>query len=790
MKTLIDYKKELNPPQLEAVKYTESPLLVLAGAGSGKTRVITYKIAYLINECGITPEGILAVTFTNKAANEMKERVEKLIGREVDIWVRTFHSSAVRILRGMAGFFDIDPSFTIVDADDQLSIVKLIIKEMGLDQDIYRPQKYAYLIERAKDRLLFPREAFDSGFSTDPLFYEIYEKYQNKLENENLLDFGDLIFRLVRGLKKNQSALKVLKERFKYVLIDEFQDTNHAQYELVKLLCLPRGNICVVGDDDQSIYGFRGARIENIYNFLKDFPNAKVVKLEQNYRSYRKILSASSSVIDKNPSRMGKKLFTRKGEGENLVFFRAGDDFKEAIYVASQIKKLRNDGYRYSDIAVFYRMNAQSRAFEVIFNRLQIPYRLVGSVRFYDREEIKDIFGYLKILINPYDEVSIRRIASKPPRGIGEKTLDWILKSTVYRGMPVFALKTMVSEEENSKKNAEDAYSNNLSSGEDESFRYSGDFVGTGEKVTIPVSKRKQVCGFINLLLELRTAMSELPPTEFIKELYLKSGYLDWLRKNNKIEKIRNLEELYNAIEEYFKTYPEARIEDYVNDASLYQSIDEAGEGADAVLLITLHNAKGLEFPVVFMVGMEAGIFPHYLSSDTRAELEEERRLCYVGMTRAMEKLFMTAAKKRKLFGRTVERDVSCFIRDIPPELLEEDSHFDPYEMGIVYGDYSFGDYQNTLGTKKESLNSDVTYYTRKNRIKMTYSDKPGKSGVETISKKTLKPEEVEVGDRVIHGVYGSGRVWKKDGDVVLIEFDDGKKMSFILKYAPLEKEN
>lgn len=724
MKTLIEYKRELNPPQFEAVRYTDSPLLVLAGAGSGKTRVITYKISYLISECGIPPEGIMAVTFTNKAANEMKERVEKLIGREVNIWVRTFHSSAVRILRGMAGFFGIDPSFTIADTDDQISIIKLIIKEMGLDQEIYRPQKYAYLIDRAKDRLLFPQEAFDTGFSTDPVFYEIYDRYQNKLESENLLDFGDLISRLVRGLKKNPSALKILKERFRYILIDEFQDTNQAQYELVKLLCLPEGNVCVVGDDDQSIYGFRGARIENIYNFLKDFPDVRVVKLEQNYRSFRKILSASSSVIDKNPGRMGKKLFTKKGEGENLVFFKAKDDYEEALYVALQIEKLVKGGYKYSDIAVFYRMNAQSRAFEVIFNRMRIPYRLVGSVRFYDREEIKDIFAYLRVLINPYDGVSLRRIAPKPPRGIGEKTINWILGSSIYRGQSVFSL--------------------------------------LKEKLS---GSKNKIYNFINLLLELRTLMTELPPTEFIKKLYFKTEYLDWLKKNNKIEKIKNLEELYNAIEEYFKTHPEARIEDYVNDASLYQSIDETAGDADAVLLITLHNAKGLEFPVVFMVGMEAGIFPHYLSSDTSSDLEEERRLCYVGMTRAMEKLFLTAAKKRKLFGRTIERDVSCFLRDIPREFLEEEPYFSIYIEGSTE---TFLYNRNT-----EIAGSDGRKFSSEKR-----------------NKATLRPDEIDIGDRVVHGIYGSGKIEKKEGDVVSIEFDDGKKMSFILKYTPLEKEN
>jgi DNA helicase-2/ATP-dependent DNA helicase PcrA len=353
MSPVIPYERHLNPAQLEAVFYNESPLLVLAGAGSGKTRVITYKIAYLINECGVDPRNILAVTFTNKASSEMNQRVQALVGENVDIWVKTFHSTAAKLLRTMGSHFGIDAGFTIIDQQDQKVMVRKIIKDLNLDIETYKPEKYTYLIDRAKDRLLDPETAYSESFSTDPYFFDIYRVYEEKLINENLLDFGDLIYRLTRGLTHSNEALTLLKKRFRYILVDEFQDTNHAQYSLVKKLTLPDGNICVVGDDDQSIYGFRGARIENILSFSRDYSNTKTVKLEENYRSYQTILTASSRLIDKNPDRLGKTLYTNKGDGEKLEFFRASSDYNEASYIAGQINRLTGfDNYSYSDIAV------------------------------------------------------------------------------------------------------------------------------------------------------------------------------------------------------------------------------------------------------------------------------------------------------------------------------------------------------------------------------------------------------------------------------------------------------
>jgi DNA helicase-2/ATP-dependent DNA helicase PcrA len=415
----IPYERDLNQSQLDAVQYHHSPLLVLAGAGSGKTRVITYKIAYLINECGFDPGSILAVTFTNKASNEMKMRVMALLGEEVDVWIKTFHSTAAKLLRIYGKYFGVEHGFSIIDQHDQHIVVRDIIKKMNIDTESHKPEKYVYLIERAKNNLLNPDEALTAEFSTDPLFYEIFRRYESILKGENLFDFGDLLFNIVRILRENEEALTLLKRRFQYILVDEFQDTNHSQYILVKLLALPEGRVCVVGDDDQSIYGFRGAKVENILNFQADYKGTKVVKLEENYRSYQNILTASSSLINRNTGRLGKTLYTRKGKGEKVCFFHASTDLNEALFIAREIQDLiYRDGYGYSDMAVFYRMNAQSRSFESIFSQLRIPYTIVGGLRFYEREEIKDILSYIKLVINPLDEISLRRVIAKLEKAV------------------------------------------------------------------------------------------------------------------------------------------------------------------------------------------------------------------------------------------------------------------------------------------------------------------------------------------------------------------------------------
>jgi DNA helicase-2/ATP-dependent DNA helicase PcrA len=727
MRRNIPYAKDLNPSQLEAVRYYGSPLLVLAGAGSGKTRVITYKIANLINEGGHDPGSILAVTFTNKASNEMRERVNELLGSEMDVWVKTFHSTAAKLLRIYGRFFGVDARFSIIDQQDQTALVKQILKKINVDSESHRPQKYVYLIESAKNNLLSVDDASADDFSTDPLFYDIYRNYEEILRRENLFDFGDLIYSLVRGLKKSKDTLSTLKQRFRYILVDEFQDTNNSQYELMKLLALPEGNICVVGDDDQSIYGFRGARVENVLNFREDYDGAKIIKLEENYRSYQTILTASSHVISNNPERLGKTLFTRKGSGEKLSFYRAYTDRGEALFIAREVQNLMlAQGYRYCDFAVFYRVNAQSRVLESTFTRARIPYKIVGGLRFYEREEIKDTLSYIRLLLNPMDEISLRRVIAKPPRGIGNRTIDWMVERTIARGLP---------------------------------------FYRAAEEEEIPHSRARQVREFTVCMKELHDVVETSSPPELLSRIYREIGYTEWLRSGGKEEKLYNLDELYNAVEEFSRRNPASPISEFVEEVSLNQGAGEE-EFADfraneRVFLITLHNAKGLEFPVVFMAGMEEGIFPHFLSGERREDLQEERRLCYVGMTRAMERLYFTAAKTRRLYGRSIERDVSNFIQEVPSELLVYREEKDLESQRFLYYD---------RGTDKRKAASSRT-------------------GART-SRTADEADRIEQNSRVVHEQYGKGKVMEVSGGIAVVEFDDGKIMKFMLKYTPIRKDD
>ena len=713
----IFYERDLNPAQLEAVYYTNSPLLVLAGAGSGKTRVITYKIAYLINECGYSPENMFAVTFTNKASIEMRERVNLLLGEKVDVWVKTFHSSAARLLRMWGRGLNVEPDFSIIDQQDQHALVRKIVTGMNIDTEIYRPEKYVYLINRAKDQLLSAEAAESENFSTDFYFNDVYKRYEEILAKEHVLDFGDLIFRLTRGFQENREVLDRVRERFRYVLVDEFQDTNHAQYVLVKQLTDSHGNVCAVGDDDQSIYGFRGARVENILNYAKEYRNCRIIKLEENYRSYQNILTASSKLIDNNSERLGKTLFTKKGEGEKLVFCRTDSDYDEARFIAGTVRDLVMGGeYEYRDIAVFYRMNAQSRVFESVFNQDRIPYTIVGGLRFFEREEIKDILAYVRLAINPMDEMALERIANRPPRGIGRKTVARLVESYLGSGHSI---------------------------------------LDVGEDLDIAASRKKLVLQFVAFIDELREMINGQDPPSLLRYLYEKTGYLDWLKRERRDEKVRNLEELYNAVDEFHRNNPSSPINDFVEEVSLNQGARDDEFKNNRVHLITLHNAKGLEFPVVFMAGMEEGIFPHYLSGEALQDQQEERRLCYVGMTRAMVRLYFTAARRRLLFGRTVERDVSTFLSEIPKELVVERS----------YGFNATG-YGSSYQTRFSPL-------TDRGKVKVVERDISG----------------IEVGTKVVHRDFGRGTVRSLENEIAEIGFDDGTIMKFMLKYTPLEIE-
>ena len=727
----IEYRKELNDHQLKAVQYFDSSLLVLAGAGSGKTRVITYKIAYMIEKLGYYPHSILAVTFTNKASGEMAERINNLLGENLNLWIKTFHSSAAKILRIYGKDLGIDPNFTIIDQNDQKLLIKNILKEANIDTDKYPPERYVYLINRAKDRLLNVDEAFKEGLTNDKVFYDVYASYQRRLVKENLLDFADLIFRLVKGLKKNSGVLTELKNRFNYILVDEFQDTNYAQYELIKLLALPEGNISVVGDDDQSIYGFRGARVENVINFTKDFKACKIIKLEENYRSYQTILSASSHLINKNKGRLGKTLFTNKGEGYKITFHVAPTDYYEANFIASEIMKLMSTyGYGYSDFAVFFRTNAQSRIFESVFSNYRIPYTVVGGFKFYEREEIKDIISYIKLALNPSEEVSLMRIYNKPPRGIGEKSLNEIIKHTI-------------------------AANGSLYRGVDD--------------INVPASRKKMVKHFIDMIKNIGETAKTLSPPELLRYVYRETGYLDWLEETGKNDKIQNLEELYNAVEEFFISSPEGTIQNFIEEISLDTGARSEDFEKGTVYLITLHNAKGLEFPVVFMAGMEDGLFPHFLAEEDN-DIQEERRLCYVGMTRAMERLYLSAAETRKIYGRVIQHKTSRFIEELPKNL-------------IIFTRRDYG-YNGDL------FSSDRSGYVKTGSFGSTNSRSGSNRNVKgNNNQNTLKDFDISEGERVVHKNFGSGEVIKKLGEIITIKFDDGKRMKFMLKYTPLTRE-
>lgn len=717
----MEFREHLNPAQLEAVLHSETPLLVLAGAGSGKTRVITYKIAYLIHECGYSPEEIFAVTFTNKASNEMRERVNLLLGDRVDVWVRTFHSSAAKLLRVWGTSLGIDPGFSIIDQQDQRSLLKKIIRNMDIDSETYKPEKYIYLIGRAKDLLMDADEASSASFSSDLYFDDVYAQYQAILNRENLFDFSDLLFKLTRSLKRHEAVLERIRERFRYILVDEFQDTNHAQYVLIRQLSEGEGSICVVGDDDQSIYGFRGARIENIHNFIKEYKKCRVIKLEENYRSFQNILTASSQLINNNAKRLGKNLFTKKGDGEKLVFYRTSTDYEESRFISKIILDLvSNQGYRYSDCAVFYRMNAQSRAFESVFNQERIPYTIVGGLRFFEREEIKDILAYIRLAINPMDEIALKRIANRPPRGIGQKTVDAMVSSRIDRGNSIL--------QEN-------------------------------DDLPIASSRKKAVRAFTDLVTDLAERLTTQDPPSILRHVYTKSGYLEWLNRGQNEERVKNLEELYNAVFEFHQNSPESTIVDFVEEVSLNQGAREDEFKHNRVHLITLHNAKGLEFPIVFMAGMEEGVFPHYLSGERLEDLQEERRLCYVGMTRAMERLYLTAARSRLLWGRTVERDVSKFIREIPKDLLIEKD----YGVSASYG---------AAGRSGGSL-----------------PRFPASSGKQKKSIVERDNSDITANSRVVHESFGRGTVRSLQDDIAEIEFDDGQVMKFMLKYTPIKLE-
>ncbi len=636
-----DLIEGLNDKQKEAVLATEGPCLVIAGAGSGKTKVLTHKIAYLMTEKNVKPWNILAITFTNKAANEMKERVENLVGEAAkDMWIGTFHSICVRILRKYIDRLGFDHSFLIFDTSDQRTLIKECMKALKIDDKMFTDRSVLAEISNGKNEMLEPK-AYQTKYAGDyrkEIIGRIYELYQHRLKENNAIDFDDIINFAIKILTQNEDALEYYTNKFHYVLVDEYQDTNKAQFTLVTILASKYGNITVVGDNDQGIYSFRGADITNILNFEKDFPGTQIIKLEQNYRCTGNILKAANAVIKHNENKYEKKLWTENDEGALPTIHKSDDEYDEGRYIVEEINHLRREEYfKYADFTILYRMNSQSRAIEEILRREGIPYKIVGGLKFYERKEIKDIISYLRLIYNFSDNISLKRVINEPKRGIGKTSIDNIQEISEQTGLSMFDI----------IKHADEYGLNRV---------------------------KANAAEFIQTIEELREKLEELSISELIKETLNKTGYVKALELENTTEaetRIQNLEEFLTVAIEFEEEEADNTLGDFLEGITLSSDIDGMEESDDSVTLMTLHSAKGLEFPVVFLVGMEEGIFPGNKSIGEPKELEEERRLFYVGITRAKQYLYLTCAKKRTIFGSTSYNAISRFVNEIPQDLLD-----------------------------------------------------------------------------------------------------------------------
>ena len=639
----------LNPVQQEAVYHIDGPLLILAGAGSGKTRVLTHRVAYMIEEAGINPWNIMAITFTNKAAQEMRERVDKIVsfGSE-DVWVSTFHSTCVRILRRFIDKLGYDRSFTIYDTDDQKIVMRDVCKRLNIDTKVYKERSLLSAISSAKDELISPDEyrAMYPGDFAKQKIAEVYKAYQADLKKNNALDFDDLIVKTVELFRNNPDVLDYYQERFKYIMVDEYQDTNTAQFKFVSLLAEKYKNLCVVGDDDQSIYKFRGANIGNILGFEKVFPQAKVIKLEQNYRSTQNILDAANEVIHNNMGRKNKSLWTDNEEGEPIHYRQFMNAYEEAEYISGDIsRRVREDGCQYKDCAILYRTNAQSRLFEEKFLMANIPYKLVGGVNFYARKEIKDLLSYLKTVDNGKDDLAVRRIINVPKRGIGPASLTKVQDYADQKGISFY------------------------------------DALRETENIPALGRAAAKITPFVTFIQSLRSKLEYVSVSELLKDIIEETGYVAELQAEGTEEaegRIENINELITKVVSYEEENEDPTLSGFLEEVALIADIDTVDGDDNQVLLMTLHSAKGLEFPYVYLAGMEDGIFPSYMTitADDPTEIEEERRLCYVGITRAMKELTLTCAQQRMIRGETQYNRPSRFIREIPRELVELGRNF------------------------------------------------------------------------------------------------------------------
>lgn len=756
----------LNDKQKEAVLATEGPCLVIAGAGSGKTKVLTHKIAYLLSEKNVKPWNILSITFTNKAANEMKQRVEKLVGEaSQEMWLGTFHSICVRILRRFIDRIGFDTTFLIFDSTDQRTLVKECIKSIGLDDKLFTDRSVLSEISNGKNDMLEPKAyqvKYNGDFRKEKIG-EVYELYQKKLKENNALDFDDIINYTIKILTENPDVLEYYTEKFKYVLVDEYQDTNKAQFMLVSILASKYGNITVVGDNDQGIYSFRGADITNILNFEKDFPGSKIVKLEQNYRCTGNILKAANAVIKNNENKYDKKLWTENEEGKLPCIYKAEDEYDEASYIVKQINILKMEEYlKLSDFVILYRMNSQSRAIEDIFRRENIPYKIIGGLKFYERKEIKDIIAYLRLIFNTSDNLSLKRIINEPKRGIGKTSLDNIQDISDKTGKSMYEIIKYAEQYELNRVKA-----NSMQ--------------------------------FVEVIEELRKQVNQIPISELIKLTLNKTGYVKALENENTIEaesRIQNLEEFLTVAIEFEEQMAENTLAEFLESISLTSDIDNMEESEDTVTLMTLHSAKGLEFPVVFLVGMEEGIFPGYKSIGEIKELEEERRLFYVGITRAMQYLYLTCAKRRTIFGSTSYNQMSRFLKEIPKDLLDGYEEIDN-EDNNSFKDSNYGwEYGTNYAGKVKTYKFDNVEKIPEVKEKVgAFQFRTAESFLNSLNKKA-SDRQVDItkykeGQRIYHKKFGEGTINKieKEGEdyKLDIQFDKVGHKRLMAKFAELE---
>ncbi|GGH33378.1 DNA helicase PcrA [Paenibacillus segetis] len=727
----------LNPQQREAVITTEGPLLIMAGAGSGKTRVLTHRIAYLISTRKAPPWAILAITFTNKAAREMQDRVSRLVGSEGrDIWVSTFHSMCVRILRKDIERIGFTSNFSILDSTDQLSVIRGCMKDLNIDTKKFEPKAVQSVISTAKNELITPQQYEQKvGDYFEGIAAKVYTMYQKRLRNNNSLDFDDLIMKTIELFKNVPEVLEFYQKKFQYIHVDEYQDTNRAQYMLCRMLADKHHRICVVGDSDQSIYRWRGADITNILNFEGDYPEATTILLEQNYRSTSTILNAANEVIGRNTGRKPKKLWTDKADGDKIKVYRADSEHAEGYFVTSEIQKDIKDGRLYSEHAILYRTNAQSRVIEEILIKSDIPYQIVGGIKFYDRKEIKDLLAYLRLLSNPDDDISLTRIINVPKRGIGDTTVAKLAAAAAERGTSIYRVLHTV------------------------------DDLGFAGKT------RNALVDFYDMIVALHRMVEYLTVTELTEKILEMSHYRLELQNENTLEsrsRLENIDEFLSVTMEFEKNSEDKTLVSFLTDLALIADIDsmndtEDDKPGDAVVLMTMHSAKGLEFPVVFIVGMEEGVFPHSRAFLDNEELEEERRLAYVGITRAEEKLFLSCAQMRTLYGRTTANAPSRFLEEIPDELKEDtEMARDRYGRGAgIGGAYSGRGFGNSGGGNfgNRSSDSPSPAATRSaapsaGRVTMT-TGMPGASS----PKPSGSASEYNAGDKVSHGKWGIGTI-------------------------------